>query len=51
MSTADKITNLENALRHEQNRHILVEERIRREQRETVETLTQRLNDALARVD
>ena len=51
MTNADKITNLENALAHERNRHALAEDRLHREQREIVEHLTQRLNNALARVD
>ena len=51
VTNADKITNLESALVHKHNRHALAEDRLHWEQRETVERLTQRLNDTLARVD
>ena len=50
-SHEDRLADLENALRHERERNAIAEKRLRTEQERRIESLTQRLNDALTRVD
>ena len=50
-SNADRITELETALRRERQRNAEAEARLRDDQQRTIEQLTKRLNTALAKVD
>ena len=51
VSNAEKLTNLENALRDERCRHVVAEEQMQQEQQVIVGNLQRQLNEALARVD
>ena len=51
ISNEKRIADLENALCHERERNAVVEKRLKTEQESVIKTLTQRLNDALVRVD
>ena len=51
VSNEERIADLERALRQERNRNAAAEKRLKTEQENVIESLTQRLNDALTRVD
>ena len=51
VSNEEHIADLEDALYHERARNAAAEKRLKTEQESVIETLMQRLNDALVRVD
>ena len=51
VSNDERIADLERALCHERAMNVAVEQRLKTEQENVIESLTQRLNDALTRVD